>query len=104
MARELQAVAQGCLEQFKALIQLSQETGRASQISEESDHVSMVEEQCARFKILAEDIGAFAEGHASLDYRLRDSPMEHQSMMNFLVDLKHSIHEGKCHFHRGYIT
>ena len=44
----------------------------------------------------AGNIGAFAEGHASLDYRLRDNEQTQEFMLNFLVALTDFINRGKC--------
>lgn len=40
----------------------------------DAELASAVDEQAARFRIWAGNIGVFAEAHASLDYRLRDNP------------------------------
>jgi hypothetical protein len=74
---------------FAALIFIcpaSDETRKAKTIN--------VEDQQARFRIWAGNIGVDAEGHASLDYRLRDSPQAHSLMLELLESLQSHLQRG----------
>jgi hypothetical protein len=96
MSHELRTAAKGCLEQFKLLIEISAELDPGSDVSKDKPYgTSWTEEQYVRFKIWAGNIGAFAEGHASLDYRLRDNLSTHKFMLDFLVTLADFIRRGK---------
>jgi len=52
------------------------------------------EEQRARFLIWSANIGIFADGHASLDYRLRDSLEARNIMLDLLGSLKNYLRRG----------
>lgn len=52
------------------------------------------EEQRARFLIWSANIGIFADGHASLDYRLRDNWEARNLMLDLLESLKNYIRRG----------
>ena len=95
MSHELRKGAQECIEQFKLLIEISAELDPTSENVNDTYGTSWIEEQYVRFKIWAGNIGAFAEGHASLDYRLRDNVSTHKFMLDFLVALADFIHRGK---------
>lgn len=53
-----------------------------------------LEDQLARFRIWANNIGVFASGHASVDYRLRDSPEAKSLMIQLLEGLKRFLGRG----------
>jgi hypothetical protein len=55
------------------------------------------EDQLARFKIWAGNIGIDAEGHASLDYRLRDSSQARALMLDLLESLQSHLQRGELH-------
>jgi hypothetical protein len=95
MSRELRTAAERCLEQFKLLIEISAELKSASEEVDGTYGTTWIEEQYVRFKIWAGNIGAFAEGHASLDYRLRDSLSTQKFMLQFLIALADFVHRGK---------
>jgi hypothetical protein len=95
MSRELRTAAQGCIDQFKLLIEISAELDPTSDDFKGTYGTSWIEEQYVRFKIWAGNIGAFAEGHASLDYRLRDSLSTQKFMLQFLIALADFVHRGK---------
>jgi hypothetical protein len=97
MSHELRTATQGCLEQFKLLIEISVKLGLASEGPNVTYGSSWIGEQYARFKIWAGNIGTFAEGHASLDYRLRDSLSTQRFMLYLLIALADFIHRGKWH-------
>ncbi|CAN9210074.1 unnamed protein product [Alternaria alternata] len=92
MSRELRTAAQGCIDQFKLLIEISAELDPTSDDFKGTYGTSWIEEQYVRFKIWAGNIGAFAEGHASLDYRLRDSLSTQKFMLQFLIALADFVH------------
>jgi hypothetical protein len=98
MSYELRAAAQGCTSQFALLLEISEELGLTCDISGRDYNVNWIQEQYARFKIWAANIGAFAQGHASLDHRLRDNEQTQKFMLEFLVTLADFIKRGKCHF------
>jgi len=95
MSHELRIAAQRCLEQFKLLIEISEELDPASEDSNDTYGTSWIEEQYVRFKVWAGNIGVFAEGRASLDYRLRDTLSTQKFMLQFLIALEDFIHRGK---------
>jgi hypothetical protein len=94
----IRARAQECREQFELLIGISVELGSIDEAADDSYSVNWIEDQFARFKMWAGNIGAFAEGHASLDYRLRDNEQTHEFMLNFLVALTDFVNRGECPF------
>lgn len=55
----------------------------------------LAEDQLGRFRIWARNIGVFAEGHACLDYRLRDSAEVRLLMIDQLEMLQSSVQRGK---------
>ncbi|KAL9623533.1 MAG: hypothetical protein Q9160_002214 [Pyrenula sp. 1 TL-2023] len=86
---EVRTRASECLNQFRLLLEIElqvQEGGRALSFSN-----LKTDDQIARFEIWAGNIGAFADGHASLDYRLRDSEDARVLMNNFLDSLSDFI-------------
>lgn len=60
-----------------------------------------VDDQLARFNIWAANIGVFAEAHASLDYRLRNSPKVRAMMLLLLQALKRKLQFG-AHLRRNF--
>jgi hypothetical protein len=95
MSHELRVAAEKCIEQFKLLIEISAVLDPVSDTEDSSYGTSWIEEQYVRFKIWAGNIGAFAQGHASLDYRLRDSFSTQKFMLFLLIALADFIHRGK---------
>ena len=55
----------------------------------------LAEDQLGRFRIWAKNIGVFAKGHASLDYRLRDSAEVGLLMIEQLEALQDSVQKGE---------
>ena len=94
---EIRTRAHECLGQFKLLIEIKEEIGPINEAAGNSYDASWIEDQFARFKMWAGNIGAFAEGHASLDYRLRDSEETKQFMLEFLVSLQDFVYGGKSY-------
>ncbi|KAF4539972.1 Tetratricopeptide-like helical protein [Lasiodiplodia theobromae] len=63
-----------------------------------------MDDQLARFNIWASNIGVFASGHASLDYRLRDSPEAKTLMIQLLEGLQWFLKRGSSTKHdRRYV-
>ena len=58
-----------------------------------------VEDQLARFNIWAGNIGVFAEGHASLDYRVRDNDDLRDLILSFFDALKDLLGRGTIWLH-----
>lgn len=59
-------------------------------------HVSIeYEDQYGRFNIWVGNLGVFAKGHASLDYRLRDSPKQMILLKEVLDELQRSLLQGQ---------
>lgn len=88
---EIRVRAEECLADFDALVAvqpLDEQRG-----ADDLDG----EEQRARFLIWAKNIGVFADGHASLDYRLRESPEAKGLMLDFLRSLKNYLRRGQYH-------
>lgn len=92
---QLRASAHKCCEQFKLLIEISDEIGSTDDAVEDAYNVGWIKDQFARFKMWAGNIGAFADGHASLDYRLRDNEKTKGFMLDFLTDLADFVHRGE---------
>lgn len=58
-------------------------------------HVSIeYEDQYGRFNIWVGNLGVFAKGHASLDYRLRDSPQQMTLLKELLDELQRLLLQG----------
>jgi hypothetical protein len=53
-----------------------------------------LEDELARFKIWATNIGAMNVGKASLDHRLRDAEYLHEDVTSLLKDLQENLREG----------
>ena len=47
-----------------------------------------------RFELWAVNLGLFASGHASLDYRVRDAESIRQALLRFLSSLNEALDEG----------
>lgn len=92
---DIRARAQECYEQFQLLLRIKEEIGIADEAEDTSQDNLWVKDQFARFKMWAGNIGAFADGHASLDYRLRDSDETKQFLLDFLASLVDFIRTGK---------
>jgi hypothetical protein len=80
---KLHASVQERWEQFKLLTAISAELGSTDKAEDDLYIVGWIEDQFARIKMCAGNIGAFADGHASLDYRLRDNEQTQEFMLGF---------------------
>ncbi|CZT10392.1 uncharacterized protein RAG0_14884 [Rhynchosporium agropyri] len=83
---ELHNRAQECLFDFETLVLVEP----ATENCRNSDDLNC-EEQKARFSIWSANIGIFADGHASLDYRLRNSLEAKELMLDLLGSLKNYL-------------
>jgi hypothetical protein len=92
-ALQIQVAAASCVALFQARL-AEQLSDSASAPSDEEQNC--LETQSARFKLWADNIGAFAEGHASLDYRLH----EHEEFAVMIRDQLSAIqtHLKRCKF------
>lgn len=86
---EIRNRAAECLSDFDALVMM-QPTADNNRDGEDLNS----EEQKARFLIWSANIGIFADGHASLDYRLRDSLEAKKLMLDLLGSLKNYLRRG----------
>lgn len=86
---EIRERADECLAEFDALVAV-QPTADDCRNTDDLDD----DEQRARFLIWSANIGVFANGHASLDYRLRDSLEAKKLMLDLLSSLKNHIRRG----------
>ena len=85
---EIRSRADECLSDFDALVVVQPTDDRRN--ADDLDG----EEQRARFLIWSANIGVFADGHASLDYRLRDSLEARKLMLDLLRSLKNYLRRG----------
>ncbi|KAI9656216.1 MAG: hypothetical protein M1821_004879 [Bathelium mastoideum] len=76
-----------CLDLFQTLLGIETNVERSGDSSELRLNESRTEDQLARFEMWAGNIGVFAEGHASLDYRLKDNDDATKFMVEFLGTL-----------------
>jgi len=63
-------------------------------VSQAAQNTSAFEDQLARFNIWAANIGVFAEAHASLDYRVRNSRKVKAMMLQLLKALQRKLQFG----------
>jgi hypothetical protein len=83
-------VARSCVELFES-------SGQVDELAVEKaafEVEQFLENQAGRFRILAANLGIFAGGHASLDYRLRDSPSVKNLLVGQLLGLQRHLHNG----------
>jgi hypothetical protein len=64
-------------------------------VSQASQTTPAFEDQLARFNIWAANLGVFAEAHASLDYRVRNSTKVKAMMMQLLQALQRKLQFGE---------
>jgi hypothetical protein len=86
---QIRKLADECLSDFNALV-IVQPTSDKHRYADNLNS----EEQRARFLIWSANIGIFADGHASLDYRLRDSLEARKLMLDLLGSLKNHLQRG----------
>lgn len=83
-------VAKSCTDQFQGLLDVIN-----LQVEHPGDAETPLDEQAARFKIWAGNLGVFAHAHGSLDYRLRDSPAAKALALDQLEGLLGNIERGR---------
>ena len=83
-------VARSCADQFQGLLDVS----RGIENVLYADSAPAIDEQAARFNIWAGNLGVFAHAHASLDYRLRDSPGVKQLALDQIEGLQGNLERG----------
>lgn len=86
---QIRSRAEDCLSDFDALVMV-QPTAEDNRNGDDLNS----EEQKARFLIWSANIGIFAEHHASLDYRLRDSLEARKLMLDLLGSLQNYLRRG----------
>lgn len=81
--------ADECLEKFKLLLKIENEVQEDGKTETKNPDLCglRTEDQLARFEMWAGNIGVFADGHASLDYRVRDNDNAKQLMIELLGTL-----------------
>jgi len=62
---------------------------------DEATLLPLLEDQYGRFNIWARNVGVFASGHASLDYRLREDPQPRVLVGGLLEGLQDQLQRGK---------
>jgi hypothetical protein len=87
--------ADKCLHQFQVLAKLENELrSQTIKAVEDATENWRSQEQLQRFRLWSGNIGVFAEGHASLDYRVRNSENARQLMIDFLRTLLLALSTG----------
>lgn len=66
---------------------------------ETNDPTHDVEDQLGRFNIFARNLGIFADGHGSLDWRLRESEDAQEVTLRLLRSLQWFLRRGRMCFH-----
>lgn len=92
---EIRAQAGECLDDLKLLRDIEVQVQESRMVPDLFADELKAEDQLARFEIWAANIGVFADGHASLDHRLRDSTDARNLMKTFLESLKDFLLRGK---------
>ena len=90
---------------FAQLIQLSESSALSSIVSEDRDTSVIdpaiyIQDECGRFKVWAENVGAHRTGHLSLDYRLREATRVKQLVVELLKDLTTALQDGLLLYRR----
>jgi hypothetical protein len=91
---EIREKAEECLTSFKLLLQIEAEVGEGDKAEEQKNDALRTEDHLARFRIWAGNIGVFASGHASLDYRLKGSEDLRRDMLEFFCTLQEFLRRG----------
>lgn len=86
---EIRLRADECLSDFDALVIVQPASDNHRNCNDLN-----IEEQRARFLIWSANIGIFADGHASLDYRLRENWDARNLMLDLLESLQNYIRRG----------
>ena len=91
---EIRDKAEECLKSFKLLLQIEAEVGEGDKAEEQKDDALRTEDHLARFRMWAGNMGVFASGHASLDYRLKGSEDLRRDMLEFFCTLQEFLRRG----------
>jgi len=83
-------LATSCIDQFQGLLAVLEQTG---QVVNARLNLAF-DEQYGRFNVWAGNLGVFARAHASLDYRLRDSPKAKDLFVSQLEGLQSYLERG----------
>jgi hypothetical protein len=86
--------AERCIGQFDTLLHVGDEAQSSSKAAQIKINKVRVEDQFARFRMWAGNIGVFAQDHASLDYRLRESTKGKSVMLGLLETLCEFLQSG----------
>jgi hypothetical protein len=87
--------AERCRDEFERCIDLVDQEGQVDQEASKIDDRDRVEDQSVRFNIWAGTLGVFAGSHASLDYRLQESPDVTKLVIDQLDNLHKYLHRCK---------
>jgi len=91
---EVREKAKECEKSFERLLQIEEEVGEGGKAGEQKDDTVRTADHLARFRMWAGNIGVFAIGHASLDYRLKGSKEMKQNMLELLCTLQEFLRRG----------
>ena len=91
---ELREKAKECEKSFEQLLQIEEEVGEGDKAGEQKNDTIRTADHLARFRMWAGNIGVFAIGHASLDYRLKGSKEMRQDMLELLSTLQEFLRRG----------
>jgi hypothetical protein len=86
---EIRRLCLDCQKEFRSLCGALKTNQNSNGLSS-----TKVEDELARFKIWATNIGAMNIGRASLDYRLRDAEYLQEDVASLLEDLKENLRQG----------
>ena len=84
-----------CKRCFDAFHNLCDDLGSSGPKYTEQIKLPAVEDQYARFKIWAGNIGAHRSGRVSLDHRLREATRTRKRVVNLLDDLENNLNDGR---------
>ena len=88
---QLADVAKSCTDLFYGLLDV---TSKHVENGSYVESALRIDEQAARFRIWAGNLGVFAHAHGSLDYRLRDSPGAKRVALDQLEGLQSNLERG----------
>ena len=95
-SQDIRKQTKECLNEFVNLLELRDDLDLVTELASSRLHATMIEDQYARFKMWAGNIGALADGRASLDHRLRESEEAKELMIEFLSTLLELISTCMC--------
>jgi hypothetical protein len=95
--------ANNCLRGFNLLLELGVGAAGDGKATKNGYDIAAIEDQLARFRMWAGNIGVFAGGSASVDHRLRKNEEAGKLMFEFLQTLHEFIREGESTFLRYYV-